>query len=874
MKKQMFQRRARHPCIAGLAMFVALLPSLLAAQPTGSIEGRILDSTGSALPGATVSLIGVRTPEGPQITAANGRFAFGSVPAGDYLVEAALPGFETGAEPVSVEADAVTRVELILAISRVMESITVVAEEPRSFATNIVAEPMVAQQSPITSVLAVVDNLPGVSIQEGDSYGTDDWSTSISMRGFQVNLDEAQIGTTIDGMPNGTSDYWSGSKANRFVDPANMGGVTVSQGTADIASRSIEALGGTLDFATDEPEHDRKFTAALGLGANDGQRFYLRLDTGHLFDREVRAWVSAVRQESRDWVQGFALSERDHVAGKVRASAGRVDLSAYFSYDDTDNASYQRLSSDAEYRSDPRWDRLIDAWTDTPWVNQLYRPGWAIPRQNTFGYLKADFAATDVLSIIGGVYYHRQAGRGDWLPPYLVDVAADGGGPESELASGFTARGGAPLGQVRFVDPDGVPLAPRPGCASTLHFPYGGAGPEFDPACYPADATPVQSYRHSHYGKERVGLTLDGDWFGELALGGNRLRAGLWAEDGRRDLGRDWHKVVDARVSHHYDDTPYWEQYDWEFPQSVIKWYVEDTLFAGPLAINAGIRQYLVEVGRRDHFGDTAELSVSSDSDLLLSGGLTYTAPISGLELFAGYAQNFKSLSDRLLEVPGRSLAGLEPETADNLDMGFRYTGDRVAATATYYRIDFENRIFFLSPQTAAGPNYLIAGGGSYFNAGGIDSRGVELSATLRVTESTSFYTAWTRNDATYVGTGDALVSDAQGIRPGSQVVGVPRTLVVISADHGGEPVAAGISAKYTAARNITLDGSWSADPYWLVDAYFRWSAGRISERLQGLELSLIGNNLFDRTYLATIGGQAAFLGAPRTVSLNVTASF
>lgn len=874
MKKQMFQRRARHPCIAGLAMFVALLPSLLAAQPTGSIEGRILDSTGSALPGATVSLIGVRTPEGPQITAANGRFAFGSVPAGDYLVEAALPGFETGAEPVSVEADAVTRVELILAISRVMESITVVAEEPRSFATNIVAEPMVAQQSPITSVLAVVDNLPGVSIQEGDSYGTDDWSTSISMRGFQVNLDEAQIGTTIDGMPNGTSDYWSGSKANRFVDPANMGGVTVSQGTADIASRSIEALGGTLDFATDEPEHDRKFTAALGLGANDGQRFYLRLDTGHLFDREVRAWVSAVRQESRDWVQGFALSERDHVAGKVRASAGRVDLSAYFSYDDTDNASYQRLSSDAEYRSDPRWDRLIDAWTDTPWVNQLYRPGWAIPRQNTFGYLKADFAATDVLSIIGGVYYHRQAGRGDWLPPYLVDVAADGGGPESELASGFTARGGAPLGQVRFVDPDGVPLAPRPGCASTLHFPYGGAGPEFDPACYPADATPVQSYRHSHYGKERVGLTLDGDWFGELALGGNRLRAGLWAEDGRRDLGRDWHKVVDARVSHHYDDTPYWEQYDWEFPQSVIKWYVEDTLFAGPLAISAGIRQYLVEVGRRDHFGDTAELSVSSDSDLLLSGGLTYTAPISGLELFAGYAQNFKSLSDRLLEVPGRSLAGLEPETADNLDVGFRYTGDRVAATATYYRIDFENRIFFLSPQTAAGPNYLIAGGGSYFNAGGIDSRGVELSATLRVTESTSFYTAWTRNDATYVGTGDALVSDAQGIRPGSQVVGVPRTLVVVSADHGGEPVAAGISAKYTAARNITLDGSWSADPYWLVDAYFRWSAGRISERLQGLELSLIGNNLFDRTYLATIGGQAAFLGAPRTVSLNVTASF
>ena len=154
-------------------------------------------------------------------------------------------------------------------------------------------------------------------------------------------------------MPNGTSDYWSGSKANRFVDPVNTGGVTVSQGTADIASRSIEAFGGTLDFTTDEPERERKFTAALGLGANDGQQFYLRMDTGHLFGQEVRAWVSAVRQKGSDWMQGFARAEGDHLAGKVRGAAGRLDLTGYFSYDDTDNASYQRLTSDGDVEPTP-----------------------------------------------------------------------------------------------------------------------------------------------------------------------------------------------------------------------------------------------------------------------------------------------------------------------------------------------------------------------------------------------------------------------------------------------------------------------------------------------------------------------------------------
>ena len=106
---------------------------------------------------------------------------------------------------------------------RLLETVSVVAEEPRIFARNVVAEPMMMQQSNITAVTSVVDNLPGVSVQEGDAYGFDDWSSNVAMRGFQVTINEAQIGTTVDGFPNGTSDYWGGSKANRFIDPMNLG---------------------------------------------------------------------------------------------------------------------------------------------------------------------------------------------------------------------------------------------------------------------------------------------------------------------------------------------------------------------------------------------------------------------------------------------------------------------------------------------------------------------------------------------------------------------------------------------------------------------------------------------------------------------------
>ena len=629
-----------------------LLPAAAAAQPAGAIEGSVADAGGGALPGVTVTLGGPLAPPGAlQVSGADGRFAFAMLPAGDYVVVLVLPGFETREAAVTVAAGETASIAVVMEIERLMESITVVAEEPRIFATNVVAAPMVAQQSAATSVLAVVDNLPGVSIQEGDAFGADDWSTSVSMRGFQVHLDEAQIGTTIDGFPNGTSDYWTGSKANRFIDAANMGDVQVSQGTADLASRSIEALGGTFDFATDDPARERTYTASVSLGENDAQRYYLRLDTGALLDTETYAWVSASRQESRDWVQQSVPFERDHLAAKVVSAVGRTDLSAYFSHDDTGGPSYQRLFTAAEYAADPRWDRLIDTWTDTPWVNQAYRAGWGIPRRNTFGYLKADVAATDAFTVSAGVYFHRQRGRGDWMPPYIVDVTDDGGGPESELRAGATVRGGDPLGQLHFASPDGVRLAPASGCVSSILFPYGGAGPEHDAACHPAHAVPLQSYRHSHYGKDRWGLTLDEEWFQAVGNGGNRLRAGIWYEDSRRLLGRDWHKIIDARVDARFDETPYWQQYDWRFPQNIAKWYVEDTFYAGPFAFSGGVKHYIVNVGRSDLLGDAADLEVDSDSDLLPSGGVTWTAPVEGLELFAGYSQNFKSLSDRLLEV-------------------------------------------------------------------------------------------------------------------------------------------------------------------------------------------------------------------------------
>ena len=856
---------------AALLLLLAAAPAT--AQSGGTIRGTVADVSGEVLPGVRVTATGSGV-DAEDLTDEEGAFEFTGVAPGDLTLTASLFGYAAREISVAVRAGAVEVVQIVLQPFFQIAPLSVVAEEPTVFARNFVAEPMIRQQSSITAVTSVIDNLPGVSVQEGDAYSFDDWSSNVVMRGFQTTYNDAQIGTTIDGFPNGTSDYWSGSKANRFVDPMNLGGVEVSQGTADIASRSVEALGGTLNFLTADPAEAASRTASVTIGENEGQRFAARIETGSLFGGTTRAWVAAIRQEATDWVEGSARNEREHLAAKVVSSHGPLDFTGYFSHDDIHEDVYQRLYSDADFRADPRWDRLIGHWPGVPYLNQFYRPGWQTRRKNTFTYLKADWSVSELSSLSVGAYHHHISGRGDWLPPFIVDVVDDGAGPESELAGRAPVQGGGQLGVIRFVDGNGIAVGPVPGCTSSYIFNYYGAGgPEVDPACHPG-ATAVQSYRHSHYGKNRLGVNIDGEWSALFGAGrGSVLRGGIWYEDSRRDLGRDWHRILDPAINFKWDERAYWHQYEWDFPQDIFKWYVEETLYFGRFELAAGVKQYLVSVSREDQFGIDRDLGVNSDSKLLLSGGLTYETPVEGFDLFAGYAENFRAIGSLLLEVPGRSLDRLEPETASNIDVGAQYAGERLALSATLYFIDFDNRIFYLGPQTSAGPNYLIPGGGAYFNAGGIETSGIEMAATVALSDRTSLYTAITLNDSKYLGTDDPLADASQGIVPGTDVTGVPSRLWAVSLDRDG-PLGGGLSAKYTAARRVSLTADWYTDAYWTVDAYVSFRGEALSDLIRSTEFSIVANNLLDTPYLSTITENAAWLGPPRTISMTATISF
>jgi outer membrane receptor protein involved in Fe transport len=743
----------------------------------------------------------------------------------------------------------------------------VVVGQSVSFANTQVTEAMIDRQSALTSVNDVLNELPGVLVTEGDAFGSSDWATSITIRGFTTNRDTQQIGTTIDGMPNGGSGYGGGSRANRYLDVLNLATVQVSQGTSDIASRSNEALGGTLNYVTSDPTLDPRLRVTVAGGDFSARKAYVRADTGEIAPGTT-AWISASSSRVHDWIDGSGHTSRDHVAGKILSRIGVVDLTGYASYDDADESEYGSVSA-AGFANNPEADGLIGNWVGIPYIDQNYRSGSRALRKNLFGYLKAHAELGEVNLTLSG-YGHRMRGRGDWIPPYLVDITNDGtGAPNSEFLGGGTVFGGSNLGQIYFVTPTGATATRIAGCTGSAGLPA-----EYDPACYPSGSTPVQSYRHTHYKNRRLGVLADVDWKHDFGGISNLLRAGVWYENGRANDVRDWHKLTDARVGYAFDAKPYWVQFSTDYGVDEFMYYAEDVVTFGGLSARVGVKQFFLDQTRRELLNDRAFTELESQSDPLLSVGLTYATPVPGLEVFGGYSQNFAAISRGLLEQDESVVREIEPETADNLEIGLRYSGSRLQGSLTLYDIKFNNRIIFVPSDFVTGIDYLDEVDGIYLNVGGIKSRGVEASLAYRFPIGLTVAAAYTYNRAKYLGSGNAAQDEAIGITPGVQVFNSPKNMFVASADWQRGGWKAGISSKYVGDRFIDTGGTSVAQSFILTNAYAGVDLGEAAGVLKGLDLTITVNNLTDERYLAGADGGSAFLGAPRTVTAALTLDF
>ena len=122
------------------AILIVLAPALFLVRPdpasaqavNGTLLGTIIDSTGAAVPGASVTVTEVQTGISRSATTnASGNYVFSNLKDGVYRVEAELSGFrKTVRENVRVDVNTTVRVDLTLQVGSLNEAVTVVQEAP------------------------------------------------------------------------------------------------------------------------------------------------------------------------------------------------------------------------------------------------------------------------------------------------------------------------------------------------------------------------------------------------------------------------------------------------------------------------------------------------------------------------------------------------------------------------------------------------------------------------------------------------------------------------------------------------------------------------------------------------------------------------
>jgi hypothetical protein len=115
-----------------IVVFAASLPVLLphaalAQVLYGSLVGTVTDSSGLAVPGATVKITQTQTNQSRETTTNEaGGYTFSNVAAGTYQVDVTLPGFQPSrTSDVTVRVNAVVRVDAKLNVGTLQESVVV-----------------------------------------------------------------------------------------------------------------------------------------------------------------------------------------------------------------------------------------------------------------------------------------------------------------------------------------------------------------------------------------------------------------------------------------------------------------------------------------------------------------------------------------------------------------------------------------------------------------------------------------------------------------------------------------------------------------------------------------------------------------------------
>lgn len=698
-----------------------------------------------------------------------------------------------------------------------------------------------------TSPLKAIEKLPSVNFQSADAFGNYEWSTRVTIRGFNQN----QLGFTLDGIPLGDMSYGNsnGLHISRAITPENIGITRVSQGSGSITTQSTNNLGGTLEFFSIDPKDVLGADLSGSYGSEETYRGFVRLAFGSADG--FRALGSIQYQNGNKW-KGDGRQRTLMLNTKAVWPLGGATLDGYLSYSDRAEQDYQDLSLEQLNRLGYDWDnfgpsgyaaaiKVADIGanrgdTGTTPLNPAAGTTYPAPittaddayydasglRKDTLAALGLTAPLGDALTFKVKGYYHENDGQGTWGSPYVNS-------------------------------PSGVPMA----------------------------------LRTTEYDIKRKGL------FGSIAadLGINKITVGGWYEnndfiqsrrfygyESRANAGRDHTK---------FQEGPFATQWSIAFETDTIQYYVTDDLDLGDLKVNLGWKGYSVDTSARSivNTNNRATGDLKVEDWFQPHVGLNYKLG-GGLEAFAGFTQvtrafqasttsgPFSATQDGFNAIKGT----IKPESSDTYEAGLRYNSGIINASLAGYYVNFRDRLLVIP--TSVG---IVGATNVLQNVGNVRALGLEAAVDVKLPGGFGAFASYSYNDTTYRDDVVINTTTPATIRAtkGKTVVDTPKHLLRGELSYDSASVFGRVGVNYMSKRYFTYLNDKSVPGRALVDATIGYRLD-IGQR-QPLELQINAVNLFDKRYVSTIGSngfgfsgdnQTLLAAAPRQVFATLKAGF
>lgn len=212
MKQYGWKSAARRVGLAAVVWAATGTSSLLAQTSTASLTGQVLDSTGAAISGATVTISDPSRGFKQTATSnADGNYTFPQLAPDDhYEIRVERQGFKTETQTnVSLQVAQAAKIDLKLSVGEASESVTVSAEPPQldtqSSSLGQVITGQTVQDLPLNgrSTFRLIALTPGVTFSQsafgqfGDVPVNSTFDTNFSINGGRTQSNEI----LIDGVP-------------------------------------------------------------------------------------------------------------------------------------------------------------------------------------------------------------------------------------------------------------------------------------------------------------------------------------------------------------------------------------------------------------------------------------------------------------------------------------------------------------------------------------------------------------------------------------------------------------------------------------------------------------------------------------------------